>query len=303
MSFTKDAKAEILTHATEWEGETILRAHLYGMACFSKYYDANGLSLQTEIAALAKHLQTVLSALGIEANVEKRTGGYECSVRQPSEVAKLLACLRFNPKQASLRLARENIEGDDAFVAFLTGCFLAGGLITNPAKEYLMEFLTPRFNFAADFTVLLFEKGFDPKRTVRKSQHIIYFKASEQVEDLLATMGATAASFEVMNLKIIKDIRNNANRVTNCEAANIEKTITATKRYLECITYLEKGGVLQFLPMEVQQVAVLRREHPAITLAELGALCNPPVGKSGVSYRLRKIEAAAAKLREKEQNG
>lgn len=303
MSFTKDAKAEILARSSEWVSAPVQLAHIYGIVCFAKSFDASALVLHTDMLTLAVHLKSMLQIFGIDASVQKRTGGYECVVRDEVQMKELFSLLNLNERDTSLRLKTENTEVPEDFQAFLAGCFLAGGLISNPAKEYMLEFLTPRFNFASDFAALLAQKGFEPKRTTRKSQHIIYFKASEQVEDLLITMGATGASFEVMNHKIIKDIRNNANRITNCETANIEKTVAATRRYLEYISFLQQRGAFETLPEEVRQVALLRRENPAATLAELGEMCTPPVGKSGVSYRLRKIESTAKNLQEKEQNG
>ncbi len=301
MSFNQEVKNEIIAKGKKLAGPQLV-AHCYGIACFAKYFDERGLIIHTEQEAFATYVFGHFAALNIIGTVTRRSkGGFEYAVKEKVAVEMLHSTLNFTKEDASLHLATALCTGYES--AFFAGCFLTGGFINNPEKGYLLEFNTPRYNFAGEFAAYLSQNGFTPRRSVRKSQYMVYFKASEQVEDLLTLMGAVNNSFAVMNSKIVKDIRNNANRITNCETANIEKTIEATKRSLESIAFLEEQGAFTRLAPAVQQLAILRKNNPDLPLIELGALCEPPIGKSGVSHRLRKIEDAAKALRERKTNG
>lgn len=271
----------------------------YGFACFAKYFDVKGLVIHTEKLYIAKYIHELFKSVNLNGKIYVRSNGsYEYAIKDPLEADKMLAFFGATGKEASIRIERSYFDCESCFASFCTAVFLIAGTVTNPEKEYALEFSTGRYNLSRDFSELLQQHDFMPKTALRKGVQVIYFKASEQIEDMLTYMGATKCAMEVMNLKAYKDVRNTVNRITNCETANIEKSVSAAERYLKSIEYLEKHKKLTTLPEELLQIAVLRRQNPEISLAELGRLCEPPLGKSGVSHRLKRIELAAQKLRE-----
>lgn len=201
------------------------------------------------------------------------------------------------------RLKAEFIDVDDIYISdltdlfncegcrrcFLRGVFLTCGMITDPSKLYQFEFTMPDNDSTDDIKELLEECGFSPKRTVRRGLNIIYLKDNEAVSDFLSLIGAQKASFELINVKIRKEFRNNANRLTNCDAANITRTVSAAHCQLGAIKYLKLSGRFENLPPELYETAILRAENEDATLSELAQLHNPPITKSGVNHRLKRI--------------
>ncbi|MEG0486072.1 MAG: DNA-binding protein WhiA, partial [Oscillospiraceae bacterium] len=159
-----------------------------------------------------------------------------------------------------------------------------------------------KHNLSQGLTALLKGHDFLPGNIVRKGSNIIYFKASEQIEDLLTFMGASGAALEIMNLKVYKDFRNKANRITNCETANIDKMVEANGQTLSAIKYLKQQGAYETMPENLREAAKLREENPEISLKELAACFNPPLSKSGLCHRLRRISEIANALSERNKN-
>ena len=178
------------------------------------------------------------------------------------------------------------------FVATTDGTYLAGGgslfLVTNYG-DYSTEAMP-------NLTALLAECGLRAKLARRGGCHIVYFKESEQIEDCLTLIGATNASLELMGVKMVKNIRNNANRVANCETANIDKTVAAAAVQVEAVHKICRCGGLDKLPEELRELAALRLENPDMSLRELGEELDPPLSRSGVNHRLQRILAFAADL-------
>ena len=133
------------------------------------------------------------------------------------------------------------------------------------------------------------ECGFTPKQVTRKSNYISYFKQSEAIEDFLTGIGAPLAAMEIMNTKLEKTLRGSVNRRVNCDAANLDKAVEAAQAQIEAIRALKKSGVLDTLPDKLREAAVLRLEHPEDTLVQLALLCDPPITKSALNHRLRKL--------------
>ena len=156
--------------------------------------------------------------------------------------------------------------------------------------------------FGLRFDALL-EMGLTPKQTERKGSSILYFKQSETIEELLALMGAPVSAMTVMQAKIEKDWRNDANRKTNCDTANVTKAVDAAQEQLAALRTLEAQGRLDSLPEKLLQTALLRREHPEATLSELAELHEPPTSKSTVNHRMRKLLALAAEGTETTEEG
>ena len=182
--------------------------------------------------------------------------------------------------------------------AYIRGAFLAAGSISDPEKMYHLEFACSSEPYSEDLKNLINSFGLDAKIVKRKEHYIVYLKEGEQIVDLLNIMGAHKAFLDLENIRIIKDIRNNVNRKVNCETANLNKTVNAAVRQIEDIELILKRMDLSQLPQSLSDMAHLRLEYPDLSLKELGQLLNPPVGKSGVNHRLRKLAEIADSLRE-----
>ena len=178
---------------------------------------------------------------------------------------------------------------DACQTAFLRGAFLALGTVNDPHKSFHLEFLLPDEARAAFFLRFLDTLGYSARRIKRQNGVGVYLKDGGSVEDLVGMMGAQHTVFEIINSRIERDIRNNENRATNCVAKNIEKTISAATRQMEAINRLMETGRLDSLPESLRNTAMLRYRNPDATLDELVALHEPPISKSGLNHRLKKL--------------
>lgn len=172
---------------------------------------------------------------------------------------------------------------------FLRGVFLACGTMNSPEKGHRLDLNFNDFDNAVQFKEYILDNSLKFNMTKRGTKTVLYLKRSEAIEDFLALMGATTSAFEVINSKINSEIRNIANRATNCDSANINKSLNATKKYLEAISYLEQNGFLAELPEHLTEIANARLSFPDASLAELGARLSQPISKSGVHHRLENI--------------
>ena len=184
--------------------------------------------------------------------------------------------------------------------AFVRGAFLGGASVVNPEKGYHLEFVTNRYNLSQDFCNLLLEFGLRPKSIKRKSSYIVYFKNSDEISDILSIIGAHNMFMEFLNVKILKETRNNINRKVNCENANIDKTISAAFLQIKAINRLKETGVFDSMPEHLKALAELRLKNKGETLQELGEMMEPKISKSAVNHRFRKIIELYEKLEDKD---
>lgn len=180
--------------------------------------------------------------------------------------------------------------------AYLRGAFLASGSISNPEKSYHFEIVCQNPAQARHLQELYREFELDAKIVRRKKYYIVYIKEGAQIVDALNIMGAHVALMNLENVRILREMRGSVNRIVNCETANIGKVVGAACRQIEDIHYIESKLGLGELPPALREMALLRLNYPDSSLAELGELCDPPVGKSGVNHRLRKLSELAKKL-------
>jgi cell division protein WhiA len=189
------------------------------------------------------------------------------------------------------------IEEEESKRAYIRGAFLGGGSISNPEKAYHLEFVTHSSEYADELSALINTYGLSSKIISRKNTYVIYIKEGEQIVDLLNIIGAHSSLLELENIRIMKEMRNNVNRLVNCETANLSKTVNAAVRQVESIHLIQNEIGLDRLHKNLREVAELRLEYPDESLKELGAMLEPPVGKSGINHRLRRIEKIAEELR------
>lgn len=182
--------------------------------------------------------------------------------------------------------------------AYLRGAFIACGSISNPEKDYHLEFVADDDKRAQLITEAMSFFDIEAKIIHRKQHSVVYLKDGESIVDILNIMEAHVCLMELENIRILKDMRNTVNRRANCEVANIDKTVRAAGRQVEDIIYLRDTIGLDSLNEDLRATAVLRLENPESSLSELGAMHAKPVGRSGVNHRLQKLSDMAARLRE-----
>ncbi|NLW43772.1 MAG: DNA-binding protein WhiA [Syntrophomonadaceae bacterium] len=180
--------------------------------------------------------------------------------------------------------------------AYLRGVFLARGSVSNPGSSYHLEMVFPAYDLAVDVRRLAESQGVSFRLTERKNTYLLYLKDSEQIVDFIRIMGANYALLEFENVRIYKSMRNQINRQVNCETANLEKTLEASWRQVENISRLIERLTVDGLPEQLRELAVLRLDYPDSSLKELGEMMSPPLSKSGVAYRMRKLEELSKRL-------
>ncbi|MBR5273065.1 MAG: DNA-binding protein WhiA [Clostridia bacterium] len=297
MSFASEVKNE-LSMLDDLE-ECCQKAAAYGLLIMGRSFTIRNISLQTENEAVAKQYSNAITSITglIPDSDVSAAGKITVKVSETADCRRILEYFGHTGKEPSLRINRANFTDDCCQKAFVRGAFLACGAVTDPNKNYHFEFSIPFMNLTKDFLALLKEMDFAPKQIIRKGGHVIYFKESETIEDLLTTMGAVNSSLEIMGVKVLKDIKNMVNRRTNCETANLTKTINAACKQIEEIEFIEKKMGQEFLPDDLAEIAALRKENPDISLGELGQLLNPPLSRSGVNHRMKRIRAIYEDLR------
>lgn len=298
MSFTVDVKNELCI--LDYETRSEMRAHLAGMAGFCGSvvleHGKTALKMRTESAAIASRAVGLLEDLfGISATVV--SAGKICNIVVDKGVETVLKELGFQQGNViKFSIDPFVVHDDSCKSAFLSGAFLGGGYVKKPENGYHFEIKTHYRDLSSDLFDLISEIGFEPKSVMRKSEYVVYMKQSDAICDILAHMGAPDAMFEMCNVKIFKDMNNNITRKVNCDTANINKTVKAATEQRKAIEKIKKKQGLEALPESLEQIARLRVEYPEASLTELGNLLCPPISKSGVSVRLKKIIQIAESL-------
>lgn len=184
--------------------------------------------------------------------------------------------------------------------AYLRGTFLGGGSLSDPEKSYHMEIITHRDTYAEALSALINSYDLHSRVVARKKNHIVYLKEGDQIVDLLNIIGAHSALMSFENTRIVKSMRNNINRLVNCETANLSKMVNAAVKQKKYIEIIDQFNGLESLPDNLKEIADIRLKNTDMSLKEIGEVLNPPIGKSGVNHRLRKIEKIAMEIIERE---
>jgi len=173
--------------------------------------------------------------------------------------------------------------------AFFRGLFLACGSISDPQIAYHLEFALADKDFAAELQEFMRGENIFLKSVIRRKNHVLYLKSSEQIEDFLYYINAEKFSFDIMETKILKSVRNDANRSRNFESANLDKMSRASAEQIAAIEYLKSIGKFDSLSVELKQTAEIRLENIEMSLQEIGEASVPAVTKSAIVHRMRKI--------------
>lgn len=300
MSFAMNLKDEICKEVpTE---ESALRALLYGFLIFSHKFSKDEISFSVVHEPTARLFAEALAIhCGVIAKItfKNRARGtlYKVEIEKAVDRKKVLDCFYHAPKEPQLRINRANIENDEDVAYFLRGAYLVCGSMTDPHKEYHIEFDVCYMNLCKDLTSLIGEVLAQPKSVLRRGTYIVYYKESENIEDIITYIGAGLSSLEMMNIKIEKDIKNRVNRRMNCDNANMDKTLNASFKQVEDINFIFEKMGMEYLPDELQVVAELRFENPEMSLRELCEAVEPPLSRSGMNHRLKRINEIANTIR------
>lgn len=271
------------------------RAEFAGLLLWGGTISRKQLSFGTENKDVFSAYIASGQSLGLDRLMEigtDKSGKDQAEIYEESAVLQILSDLRMIDGETGLvryHIDPSFIQEECCCRAMIRGAFLGGGTVINPQKNYNLEFVTPYLGLSREMEDLLRKVGFSFKRAIRKSKYVLYLKNSEHISDFLSYMGAFRAQMELLNVKIEKEIRNDFNRAANSETANLVKSINASVEQVRAIEAIRQSVGLDKLPEDLQEVARLRLAHKDLTLSELGALMNPPLSKSGVNHRLKKL--------------
>lgn len=296
MSFSSEVKKELV--ALPVLSDCCKHAEAYGLLLFGRSFSSAAISFAAENRAVSEKYASCIRAItGTEPEYSDRPGKMAIvSVRAAVERRAVLNAFGHSAGELSLRINRANLADECCFAAFIRGVFLSCGSISSPEKNYHLEFVVPFLKLSNDLFSFLQELGFPPKHVMRKGYHIIYYKDSASIEDLLTLMGATNATLRLIGVKVDKDMRNHVNRRVNFETANIDRSVQAGAVQVEAIRKIEKARGLDSLPQGLQEIARIRLENPEATLIELEELFEGRLSRSGINHRLKRLEQIASDL-------
>ena len=297
MSFLSDTKYQIVKNKDK--NNCCKAAMLYGFLLFCKALNADLIELQTESEPVSRIFAELLAGTaGVFADIKigsrrKSVSNKVYYVNVPDSRDRQKIIEKFCPSREKIN--RELLENECCVKSFVKSAFLTVGSMTDPKKDYHLEFLVHNSELSDDFSVLLSEMLAVPKINIKKSGIVLYYKESEQIEDLLTLMGAVNSSIELMNIKIYRDIRNTVNRQTNCLTANLDKTIRASSDQINAIKLIKNTRGIGFLPEELRELAEFRLENEDLSLRELGEQLH--LSRSGINHRLTKIIEIAEEIK------
>ena len=291
MSFASEVKEELCREPLLQRSRA--QAEAYGVLLFCNRYTAGGARIVTESPDFARRLPELFDrAFGVAFDVLPEPGASK-QVFQLTSAAKLAAVgesFGYDPGETlAHHINFAVLEEEGCRSAFFRGAFLAGGAVTDPTKRYHLELATSHYNVSRELSALLVEEGFDPKETTRKSNYLTYFKQSQAIGRFLDCIGAPDAAERVRSVRAEKAVLVGVYRRMNCDAANLDKVVDAAQEQIAAIRRLEERGVLDDLPDKLKATAQLRVEHPELTLSQLAEASDPPVTKSCLNHRLRKL--------------
>lgn len=298
QSFSYKAKSEVCRTAVQ--RLCCARAECYGVLLYCNTFTPQEVRIITENAEFAARLSRLFNkAFGIKFDrvpEDITAPKLIFQITEPDKLTRIINTFGYDARQNLVAHVNFGMVEDDCCrTAFLRGAFLAGGSVTDPEKRYHLELATAHLQASREMSALLEDMGFLPHTVMRGGNSVIYFKQSEHIEDFLTTIGAPAAATEIMTAKVDKSIRNGANRAANCDIANVNKTINASESQITAIGRLRLDGKLEKLPEKLRETANLRLEYPELSLQQLAEKHEPPLTKSCLNHRLRKITELAGK--------
>jgi len=266
----------------------------YGVYLFAQTFTPDALRIVSKNPKFVKRIALLTkTAFGVAFDLVRQTAELTTlSIENRDSLSVIISALGFSSSgmitpHVNLGLLEDNC----CRVSFLRGAFLAGGTASDPASGAHLEIRTRHRSVARETASLMLDMEFEPKLTERSGSNVLYFKKSSTIEDFLTLIGAPNASMNAMDIKIERELRRSVSRRTNCDTANISKSVEASGRQLECIEKLKHN--LSELPKALREAAEARLNYPELSLTELGEMAVPPVSKSAMAYRFRKLSQLA----------
>ena len=293
MSFSSGAKAELCRDRCERKDLAV--AESYGVLLYCHSFSAREIRVITAspdfAAAPAEAFQTRLF-LDFDVLPDAGAAGKRSfAVTDPKKLAQIFDA--FGAEIGGTLSHHVNfgvLEEESCRAAFIRGAFLAGGSVTDPEKRYHLELATAHQSVSREVYTLLLDMGFSPRETERAGNALLYFKQADAIADFFTAIGAPTTAMGVMTAKVEKEMRNTVTRQINCDSANADKTVAAAQEQLAAIRRIVKEyGSLDVLPEPLKDAALLRITNPEASLADLAQLSFPPVSKSCLSHRLKKL--------------
>ena len=296
MSFSYNTKEELCKLTPGGDCCTI--AECYGMLLYGNTFTAQEIRIITGNTKLGERITgqffRAFSVLFDSIPNPEKSGKQAYVINKPEKIKRIFETYGISHENLLAHHVNLGVlEEDCCRRSFARGAFLAGGAITDPVKSYHLELVTDHYNVSREMYSLLLDMGFSPKETSRGGNYVTYFKQSLEIEDYLTMMGAPLAAMELMSTKIEKDMRNSVNRKVNCDTANVTKTVDAAAAQIAAIAKIEEAGAIGALPEKLRQTAALRVENPELSIKELAEISTPPVSKSCLNHRLRKLVTIA----------
>ena len=293
ISFSAGAKAEACRVFPN--RDCCALAQCFGILLFCNSFSASGIRIITESRDFAMLLPKLFKRT-FNLNFDlfpsmEAPGKLIFQITDGEKIADIMDAFGFNQSDTvSLHVNLPLVEDDCCKAAFLRGAFLAGGSVTDPEKGYHMEIATTHKSVARETYVLMHEiLDFYPKSTQRSGGQVLYLKQSDLITDFLTFLGAPVAAMGIMEAKLEKELNNKVNRRCNCDDANTSKVVEAAQEQLAAIRILKEKGILDKLPLKLQQAAIARMENPESALSELAGMMDPPITKPAMNHRLKKL--------------
>lgn len=266
---------------------------------------SENLAVTRKCFTLIKKTFNIETDISIRRNILKQSAAYAVIVQRHEDALRILQAAKLteggNTEFEEIPIVNPLVVQQTCCRrSFIRGAFLSAGSMSNPKKSYHFEIVCGSQETARKIQELICSFSMDAKIVKRKKSYVVYLKEGSQIVDILNVMEAHISLMELENVRILKEMRNTVNRKVNCETANINKTVSAAVKQVEDITYLRDTIGFEKLPEGLREAALTRLSHPDATLKELGELLSPPVGKSGMNHRLRKLGEMAEEARQKQ---
>lgn len=293
VSFSGSVKAEVCRYFPQ--KRCCALAQCFGILLFCNSFSREGIRIITESREFALILPKLFKkAFNISFDQlpeEDSAGKLNFQITDTDKVSCIMGEYGFDPKDTlSVHINLPVVEEDCCKASFLRGAFLAGGSVTDPLKGYHMELTTTHQSVAREGYALICEAvGFYPKSAARGGGQVLYLKQSDRISDFLIYLGAPVGAMGIMEAKLEKELKNKVVRRCNCDDANTSKVVEAAQEQLSAIRTLRELGMLESLPVKLQQAAIGREENPEASLTELAAIMQPPITKPAMSHRLKKL--------------
>lgn len=316
MSFSLKVKAELARHIGQSRHCRIAEiAALINMCGVIHIHDDSiTIKVQTENASVARKYFSLIKKtfnINIETLIRKnkklnKKRYYVLYITNSEQAKKVLLATKLIVKSKGKYILDKTInplivQSTCCKRAYIRGAFLGAGSLSDPEKAYHMEFVNDTELQSEQLKEIINCFDIDAKTIKRKKYYIVYIKEGSNIVDLLNVMEAHISLMNLENVRIVKEMRNNVNRIVNCETANLNKTVSAAVKQLEDIEFIRDTIGLESLPSNLQEVARYRMQRTDASLKELGMMLDPPVGKSGVNHRLRKISRIVEKIRSQKE--